>query len=110
MPLLFFLHSFRKNKKDMPRIFLRIFTLLVLLSGISFAQTASKELWLAPVCKPKLYGLQNNQGGIAVEPKFDLMVDQENKAWIVTLKNKQGVINSKGEYLIKPNFETITQF
>jgi hypothetical protein len=90
---------------------LRLFLSFTLFSVTTFAQTPAKEsLWLAPVCKPKLYGLQNNQGEVAVECKFDYISEQDGKAWIVTTKGKQGVINSKGEYLIRPNFETITQY
>lgn len=95
----------------MPAALFRLLILSLLASTFSFAQTASKDgLWLAPVCKPKLYGLQNNQGGVAIEPKYDMMSEQTGNTWIVTTKGKEGVINSKGEYLIKPNFETITQF
>jgi hypothetical protein len=95
----------------MPRFFLTCFILSVTFSNFSFAQTVSKdELWLAPVCKPKLYGLNDNKGGIAIVPKYDFMMEQKENSWIVKTKNKYGVINSKGEWLIKPKFENITQY
>lgn len=87
---------------------------LILLSFYSinlFSQAIPKEgVWLAPVCKPKLFGLEDNKGGVAVKAQYDFLSECDGTGWIAFLGGKYGVINKMGNWLIKPNFETIVQF
>ncbi len=68
------------------------------------------ELWLAPACKPKLYGLEYAAGGLAVEAKYSMLFAQEGNAWIAQTAGKYGVINSKGEWLMRPEHEYLVQY
>jgi hypothetical protein len=77
----------------------------------SHSQVSSKDnLWLAPVSKPKLYGLQNSKGEITVKAQYEFLSETDGGGWITVSGGKYGVINSKGNWLIKPDFETIVQF
>lgn len=91
----------------MIKTLLRIFVFLPLLLS---AQPAQKGQWLAPACKPKLYGLQDDQGTTVLDAKYDFLAAQDNNAWIALSGGKYGVINSKGEWLIRPQFLSIRQY
>ncbi len=87
-----------------------LLSLICFLSGtILFAQKPG-ELWLAPACKPKLYGLEHAAGGMAVEAKYTLLIAQEGATWIAQVAGKFGVINSKGEWLMRPEHEYLVQY
>ncbi len=89
----------------------RLLFLLLFSSLNLFAQTVSKDAqWLAPASKPKMFGLQDNKGGIAVKAQFDYLTACDGTGWIAYLGGKYGVINNQGNWIIKPNFETIVQF
>lgn len=86
-----------------------VFFFLLHISG-AIAQTSTKEEWLAPACKPKTYGLHNSKGEVAAEAKFDMLEEADGKGWIAFSGGKYGVINSSGNWIIKPNYEIIVQF
>ncbi|MBI3511908.1 MAG: WG repeat-containing protein [Bacteroidetes bacterium] len=97
----------------MTPFFKRNFFFILLFSNSHFfyAQPAAKsEVWLAPVCKPKLFGLNDTAGNRILEPKYDYLAEQESNAWIALSAGKYGVINSKGEWIIKPEFLSIYQY
>lgn len=92
----------------MKHLFLAFLFLLNISAAI--AQSSSKEEWLAPACKPKTYGLHNSKGEVAAEAKFDMLEEADGKGWIAFSGGKYGVINSSGNWIIKPNYEIIVQF
>ncbi|HEU4719450.1 MAG TPA: WG repeat-containing protein [Bacteroidia bacterium] len=66
---------------------------------------------MAPVCKPKVYGLQNGRNEKVLDATYAFLVAQESGTeWIALKDGKDGVINQKGEWIIKPDFETIMQY
>lgn len=95
-------------------MFKRIFPFLfsaVVLSVPVIAQTNSNSAqWLAPACMPKLYGLQDPQGEVVLKAQYDFLFDQGNNAWIAISDGHFGVINQKGDWLIKPVYEGIRQY
>jgi hypothetical protein len=89
------------------RILLSLFCFLY---GITLFAQKPGELWLAPACKPKLYGLEYAAGGVAAEAKYTMLLAQEGNAWIAQSAGKYGVINSKGEWLMRPEYEYLVQY
>lgn len=88
-----------------------VFFFFSLLSFTAFAQNAANtSVWLAPACKPKLFGLQDANGSVVVSPRYDFLSEQENNRWIALSGGKCGVINEKGEWIIRPEFLSIEQF
>lgn len=87
------------------------FILIAFFSVNLFAQPAVKDAeWYAPACKPKLFGIQDNKGGVTAKAQFDFLSETDGTAWIAYSAGKYGVINSTGQWIIKPNFEIIVQF
>src|SRR4051812_140782 len=90
---------------------LSILFFLFIFCSDSFAQTPpNEELWLAPASKPKMFGLQNSKGDIAVKAQYDFLTEADGTGWIAYLGGKYGVISNTGNWIIKPNFQTIVQF
>lgn len=59
----------------------------------------------------KVYGYINNKGVFIIEPKFDMAYDfNEHGLAIIDKNNLTGAINTKGEYAIRPIYESITPF
>lgn len=91
--------------------FFSFLPLLLLFAIPAPAQSPSTEpLWLAPACMPKLYGLQDEKGDISLKAQFDFLYDQGNNAWIAIADGKFGVVNAKGEWIIKPAYEGLRQY
>lgn len=89
---------------------LLFFFSLVIGSKLIAQAPVKNALWLAPASKPKTYGLHNSKGEVAAEAKFDMLEEGDDKGWIAFSAGKYGVINSAGNWIIKPNFEIIVQF
>jgi hypothetical protein len=107
--------GFRKfaeqNSPSMKHFFPAVIFLFLFNASEAIAQSSPKEAqWLAPACKPKTYGLHNSKGEVAAEAKFDMLEEADGKGWIAFSGGKYGVINSSGNWIIKPNYEIIVQF
>lgn len=50
------------------------------------------------------WGFINNDGSVAIEPKYDFVYQFYKGAAIVKFKGKWGVINTNGEFLINPEY------
>jgi WG containing repeat len=74
------------------------------------AQTTTGEIWLAPACRPKLYGLQDEAGVTVLPAQYDFLYEQEGNTWIVISGIHFGVVNAKGEWILKPEYEMISQY
>jgi hypothetical protein len=66
--------------------------------------------WLAPACKPRLYGLEDTSGVQVLAPVYEELTAQDNDAWIASYYGKTGVVNSKGEWLVQPVNYPILQY
>lgn len=86
-----------------------ILLFFLLFPGINvWSQNSGK--WLAPACTPKLYGLHDEKGDVFLEAKYDFLYDQGENAWIAIYDGKWGVVNARGEWIVKPVYESIRQF
>ncbi|MGL4596750.1 MAG: WG repeat-containing protein, partial [Bacteroidia bacterium] len=74
------------------------------------ASTKITGKWLAPVCKPRLYGLEDTSGIQVLAPVYEDLIMQEDDAWIAAYYGKTGVVNSKGEWLVQPRDFPIQQY
>lgn len=92
------------------KYFFFAFLFLVNVSDVIAQATSKDAQWLAPACKPKTYGLHNSKGEVAAEAKFDMLEEGDGKGWIAFSGGRYGVINSSGNWIIKPNYEIIVQF
>lgn len=53
------------------------------------------------------WGYIDKSGKLIIDYKFDVALEFENGKAVVYIEDKAGVINSKGEYLIKPQYDYI---
>lgn len=100
----------------MPRlIVLRALLFLLLLPTASLtAQTAggsaaSNDDWLAVVRKPRLYGLEDTSGKELVPAVYEELYPQGPNNWIASLNSHYGIINDRGEWTVKPEYQQLVQ-
>lgn len=66
-----------------------------------YEATTSGEKW----------GYMNKKGAIEIKPQYELAQDfQKNGLAIVEVSGKNGVINTKGQTVVNPIYDSITQF
>ena len=54
-----------------------------------------------------LFGLQDKQGNIIVEPQYKKLIRLGDSSWIVLKKNKYGLIDNNGNYLVEPKYRHV---
>ena len=55
-------------------------------------------------CENDLFGLKDNDGNIIAPAEYKKIIMTGRYGWIVQRKNKYGIMNSKGEFLIEPKY------
>ncbi len=54
-----------------------------------------------------LFGLENSEGIVTVEPEYKKLIRLGNSSWIIQKKNKYGLMDSDGNFLIKPKYRHV---
>jgi hypothetical protein len=76
-------------------------------------QVRITNLYLAPVkaIDGMKYGYINSRGELEIKPQFDYAYDfQDNGLAVVSINNLNGLIDSKGNYILRPKYDTIPEF
>jgi len=80
---------------------------LIFFTGLSsFAELSNEGMTVISNDK-NLFGLQNSQGCITVEPKYKKIIRLGKSSWIVQKRNKYGLIDSDGNILIEPRYRHV---
>ena len=69
-----------------------------------FYTAAQQERDVKVFCENELFGLKDNDGNIVVPAIYKKIIMTGRYGWIVQKKNKYGIMDSKGNYLIEPKF------
>lgn len=108
----------------MKKIILTVICLLFINTGITFGEennistgenplvsdapvfyTAAQQAREATVfCENNLFGLKDLESNIIVPADFQKIIMTGRSGWIVQKKNKYGLMDSKGNYLIEPKY------
>ena len=90
--------------------------LSLILSTCVYAQEAVNEPIKASISmsdltvfsnEKNLFGLQDKQGNIIVEPQYKKLIRLGDSSWIVLKKNKYGLIDNNGNYLVEPKYRHV---
>ncbi|MBO6256845.1 WG repeat-containing protein, partial [bacterium] len=86
--------------------------LLLVISLIFFAATTAyaelSNVGMTVISNDKnLFGLQDSQGNVTVEPQYKKLIRLGKSSWIVQKRNKYGIIDSCGNVLIEPKYRHV---
>lgn len=84
-----------------------MFRLFLLLLLFSYFNCSSQE-YNIPFRSGELWGFADKNGTLKITPKYDsINPSMENLRWFVFQNNKVGIVNEKGEQVLKPIYDSI---
>jgi hypothetical protein len=69
-----------------------------------FYTAAQQERDVSVFCEHDLFGLKDKDGNIVAPAEYQKIIMTGRSGWIIQKKDKYGLMNSKGEYLIPPKY------